>query len=450
MILETKLVLLLAICVAALGRLDRHVGPKVENTAPGRNIRLMPKRIRKQAKEDPVIFTPAEPAIRRELTMQKKTSFFSAGNRSRSLSSYASYLDNVTETKVHRQRDRDQLKKKVQSTLLYKPKFPSYPAFKMCRLEDFDVSRSSKLGKGGFGNVFLGRHRQSGVPVALKLISHTSIKKSPKHVEFEETIHGRLYHPHIAKFYCTMADASSSDIFFALQYVPGDNLAKKLSKEFPVSHDLIQRWVAQIVLALEYLHDSCIVYRDMKAENIIIDSNNNAKLIDFGLSVFDCFNELRNVAGTLEYTAPEMAARSAHGREIDFYGLGILLFTMKTGRLPLPFKRSGMDKKAYLSYVAETFHIPKTQDPIYDDLIGHLCNRDPRQRWGLSSESRKFIRQHAFFNGINWPAMEDEVRSTRQFTSTGKFDQAFNIGDAVPLDVYISSGDIQRNIAPTK
>jgi protein-serine/threonine kinase len=69
----------------------------------------------------------------------------------------------------------------------------------------------------------------------------------------------------------------------------------------------------------------------MKAENIIIHQNNNAILIDFGLSVFDCNNELKNVAGTLEYTSPEMASRSLHGRAINFYELGIRLYAIKTG-----------------------------------------------------------------------------------------------------------------------
>lgn len=407
-------------------------------------VRFLPKNVRHRhdkGQVPPVIIpSPAGPAFERAVRRQE----------TKPASEYASDSTyTYPSVKITRSRQDKVIKKKVESTLLYKPKFPSYPAFRMCRFSDFDVSTSNKLGKGGFGNVFLGRHRATGVPVAIKLISHTSIEKSPKHVENEETIHGRLYNPFIARFYCTMADPVTSDIYFVLEYADGPNLAKKISKSHPIPHGHIQKWVAQIVLGLEYLHDQCIVYRDMKAENVIIDEDNNAKLIDFGLSVFDCNNELKNVAGTLEYTAPEMASRLPHGRAIDYYGLGILLFTIKTGRLPYSFKSSGLDKKGYLKKIATRTSLSTTSDPLYDLFIARLCDPDPNTRWGVSEQSRKELRLHPFFDGINWATLEKQVISFKQYESTSLTTSA-TVPNSVSLDGFISSGQIKKLAGPTK
>lgn len=360
-----------------------------------------------------------------------------------------------SESRVQVKRDRkkvEAIKKKVEPTLLYKPKYPAYPEFKMCNLADFDVSRGGKLGKGGFGNVFLGRHRQTSTPVAIKLIGRQSIQKSPKHVEYEETIHGRLYHPFIAKFYCTMADEATSDIYFALQYIPGNNLAKHIGMHHPIKNGHIQRWMAQIILALEYLHDQCIVYRDMKAENVIIDDAGNAMLIDFGLSVFDCHRKLKNVAGTLEYTSPQMARRDFHGREVDYYGLGILLYTIKAGRLPFSFKASGKDKKGFLEFLAGEPNIPSTGDRVIDDLISHLSDTDADRRWGVSSTSRQKLRAHPFFTGFNWNGLEEQVRRIKQYQPLVNTvdNEEDALQDAIPLNEYIKSGDFLKKIAPAK
>lgn len=287
---------------------------------------------------------------------------------------------------------------------LYWPKCTVSSLFGQCNLADFDVNMGNVLGSGGYGKVYLGRHKPSGKAVALKQISAESL--NPKHVEFEETIHHSLHHPLISKFHCSMRD-ERGNLFFAIEYIPGGNLGGRIGKRDRLSRSTAQRYTAEIVSALEYLHSKCIVYRDLKASNLLVSKRGHIKLIDFGLSVYDCDNKLRGFAGTLEYAAPEMAAHKTYGREVDYYSLGILVFRMVTGRLPVTRNQVGMDKPEFLAMVARGFPFPSTGDKVADDLIAHLCDRDPAARWGVRADSKQSIRQHPFFHGFHWGSLKN-------------------------------------------
>lgn len=420
-----------------------QVGPRFEAGATpissplnAKKLRLSPKKI-VHNHSDPLKVVDKE-INRRELTLNHSSSYLKSPSVS---SSDITTVPSKTRSSVRRSIEKAKARNQVAPTLLYKPKFPAYPSFGMCNLSDFEVSTGEKLGKGGFGKVFMGRHIKTGIPVAIKLISHESIKKSPKHVENEETIHGRLYNPWVAKFYCTMADPETSDIYFVLEYVPGLNLAKRLTKDRNVPRENLKMWIAEIVLALEYLHKQCIVYRDLKAENILISPDNHIRLIDFGLSVFDCENKLKNVAGTLEYTAPEMASRVPHGRAIDFYSLGVLLFTLVAGKLPLSYKKSGLDKKGFLKLIAKGFDFPATGDAIADDLISHLCDRNPATRWGLDEKYRKQLQSHPFFKGIDWLKLEETHKQQTQYPLITA--RSPEIPNSKPLDVVLATGGLE-------
>lgn len=290
---------------------------------------------------------------------------------------------------------------------VYWPICVDSPLFGTCKLADFEVQVNNVLGAGGYGKVFLGKHRPTGKVVALKQIAADIV--NPRHVEHEETIHHKLNHPYIAKFHCTMRD-EVGNLYFAIEYIPGNNLGRRISnKKEKLPRPTVQRWTAEIVVALEYLHAQCIVYRDLKASNILVSKSNHIKLIDFGLSVYDCDDKLRGFAGTLEYAAPEMAAHKNYGRAVDYYSLGILLFRLVTGRLPLSRTQVQMDKPQFLAYVAAGFKFPSTGDKIADDLIAHFCDRVVANRYGVRLDSHQLIRNHPFFHGFHWSSLKVAV-----------------------------------------
>src|SRR5271170_7007744 len=97
-----------------------------------------------------------------------------------------------------------------------------------------------------------------------------------------------------------------------------------------------------------------------------------------------------------------MAAYKNYGRAVDYYSLGILLFRLITGSLPISRTQVNMDKGEFLHLIATGFTFPSTGDRIADDLIAHFCNRNVAARYGVRLESHKLIRDHPFFNGFRW------------------------------------------------
>jgi len=124
-------------------------------------------------------------------------------------------------------------------------------------------------------------------------------------------------------------------VYFIMDFIQGGELFKHLSEERRFKEDKAKFYVAQIALALGYLHTSKIIYRDLKPENILLDSDGYVKLADFGLAkIRDDEIEPNSFCGTPEYLAPEMIIGSGHDHTLDWWALGILTYEMIIGIPP--------------------------------------------------------------------------------------------------------------------
>ena len=121
-----------------------------------------------------------------------------------------------------------------------------------------------------------------------------------------------------------------------LEYCPGGDLGKVLEQEKRFDEARARIYLAEILLALEDLHKRDIIFRDLKPDNVVLDVQGHALLTDFGLSkegVLD--NQAANsFCGSVAYLAPEMLKRSGHGKSVDWYLLGVLLYEMLVGMPP--------------------------------------------------------------------------------------------------------------------
>ena len=160
-------------------------------------------------------------------------------------------------------------------------------------------------------------------------------------------------------------------------------------------------YVVELVLALEFLHDNNMVYRDLKPENILLDEKGHVKLTDFGLSkILDEENDKAfTICGTPQYLAPEVLLKKGYDKTVDWWSLGCVMYEMLSGRLPFAIKR-GMKLSTRIYERGVEFPPNLTNEAI--DLIKKLLIVDPQKRLGQGPDGSKNIKNHPFFNNINW------------------------------------------------
>lgn len=263
------------------------------------------------------------------------------------------------------------------------------------------------VGKGSFGKVMQVRKRDSGQVYAMKVLNKANIvkRKQVEHTRTERSVLGRIVHPFIVGL--NFAFQTPSKLYFVLDYCAGGELFFHLGREHRFSESRARFYAAQITLALEHLHSLNVIYRDLKPENVLLDQNGNVRLTDFGLSkenIHATDSGAKSFCGTPEYLAPEVLNRSGHGRAVDWWSLGALLYEMLTG-LP-PFYDSNRNKlfekirHGTLEFPAEAGVSPEAKD-----LLLRMLDRDPKTRLGCGSGDASDIKTHPFFRSVDWTAM---------------------------------------------
>mmetsp|Transcript_19058 Transcript_19058/g.31201 ORF Transcript_19058/g.31201 Transcript_19058/m.31201 type:complete len:603 (-) Transcript_19058:1290-3098(-) len=327
-------------------------------------------------------------------------------------------------------------------------------AKKKVSLEDFEALRV--IGKGSFGKVVVVRRRQSKKLYAMKILKKSNLRKRKQveHTKTERRVMEHTNHPFIVDLY--YAFQTKSRLFLVLDYVPGGELFFHLGrfKEFPEAWARI--WTGEIVLALEHLHSLNIVFRDLKPENILFDSDGHVKLIDFGLSkdgIEDTAGGTNSFCGTPEYLAPEILNRHGHGKAVDFWNLGMVLYEMLTG-LPPWYSRNKRKLFERLRHAPLTF--PNFVSISAQSVIRGFLTRNPEQRLGCVGNGFATIKSHPFFMGIDWEKLlnkeiepgfkpnlshehlEHDPRNADDSLDTSNFDEAFT---SLPLDDCLDSED---------
>ncbi|KAK5016503.1 Serine/threonine-protein kinase [Cryomyces antarcticus] len=272
--------------------------------------------------------------------------------------------------------------------------------------EDFQILKL--IGKGTFGQVFQVRKKDTKRIYAMKVLSKKVIvqKKEIAHTLGERNILVRTAtadSPFIVGLKFSFQTAT--DLYLVTDYMSGGELFWHLQKEGRFHEGRAKFYIAELILALEHLHEHDIVYRDLKPENILLDANGHIALCDFGLSKANLTKDdtTNTFCGTTEYLAPEVLL-DEHGytKMVDFWSLGVLVFEMCCGWSPFYAEDT---QQMYKNIAFGKVRFPR--DALSNEgrnFVKGLLNRNPKHRLGAIGDARE-LKAHPFFNDIDWYAL---------------------------------------------
>lgn len=234
------------------------------------------------------------------------------------------------------------------------------------------------LGEGSFGRVKLAKNAKRGSYCALKQLKKYDIMKFKQvdHVKNENFILYSLAHPFIVRME-GMAQ-NNRFLYIAMEYVAGGELFTYLRSVGRFSPNQACFYAAQVVAIFEHLHAHNVVYRDLKPENVLIDPDGYLKLTDFGFAKI-VEGRTYTLCGTPEYLAPEILTNKGHGKGVDWWTVGILLYEMIAGIDPF----NDDDPMAiYQNILRGVIKFPRKFDRDARSLVKHLLQADLSKRYG--------------------------------------------------------------------
>ncbi|ORY73876.1 putative Serine/threonine-protein kinase gad8 [Leucosporidium creatinivorum] len=259
------------------------------------------------------------------------------------------------------------------------------------------------VGKGSFGKVMQVRKKDTNRIYALKTIrkAHIVSRSEVVHTLAERTVLAQVTSPFIVPL--KFSFQSTEKLYLVLAYVNGGELFHHLQNEGRFEEERARFYAAELLSALDHLHQFNVVYRDLKPENILLDMTGHLMLCDFGLCKLNMAeNERTNTfAGTPEYLAPELVEGQGYTRTVDWWTLGVLLYEMLSG-LP-PFYEED-HQKMYNRIVHEQLSFPPFIVGSARDICTGLLQKNPAHRLGANGANE--IRRHLFFHGLDWALLE--------------------------------------------
>ncbi|XP_056349478.1 ribosomal protein S6 kinase alpha-5 isoform X2 [Oenanthe melanoleuca] len=278
-------------------------------------------------------------------------------------------------------------------------------------IENFELLKV--LGTGAYGKVFLVRKvsgHDAGKLYAMKVLKKATIVQKAKTTEHTRTERQVLEHIRQSPFLVTLHYAFQTDtkLHLILDYINGGELFTHLSHRERFSENEVQIYIGEIVLALEHLHKLGIIYRDIKLENILLDSDGHVVLTDFGLSkefLSDENERAYSFCGTIEYMAPDIVrgGDAGHDKAVDWWSVGVLMYELLTGASPFTVDGEKNSQAEISRRILKSEPpYPQEMSALSKDIIQRLLMKDPKKRLGCGPTDADEIKQHPFFQNMNW------------------------------------------------
>mmetsp|Transcript_26913 Transcript_26913/g.53003 ORF Transcript_26913/g.53003 Transcript_26913/m.53003 type:complete len:725 (-) Transcript_26913:148-2322(-) len=267
-----------------------------------------------------------------------------------------------------------------------------------------DFHKIALVGKGSYGKVYQVRKKDNNKIFAVKELRKRDMKKDSQvvHTKTERSVLANISHP----FICSLRYAFQSDtkLYMVLDFFNGGELFFHLNKG-RFSEDRTRYYMAELTLALEHLHQNRVMYRDLKPENVLLDSEGHLKLTDFGLSkIYDEQNgeaRAHTFCGTPQYLAPEVISNRGYSFAVDWWALGAMCYELLTRKPPF---RNNSQKRLYELILEAPVDYPSHLSPTAISFIGGLLTKDPSKRLGCQGAAQ--VKNHPFFLGIDWKKLQ--------------------------------------------
>ncbi|XP_014021804.1 serine/threonine-protein kinase Sgk2 isoform X1 [Salmo salar] len=267
------------------------------------------------------------------------------------------------------------------------------------KLSDFEIL--AIIGKGTFGKVLLAKLKSDNKFYAVKVLQKKIVlkKKEQKNIMAERNVLLKsMKHPFLVGLHYSFQ--TPEKLYFVMDYVNGGELFYHLQKEHCFSEPRARFYTAELASAIGYLHSHNIVYRDLKPENVLLDSEGHVVLTDFGLCKegIDPESTTSTFCGTPEYLAPEVLKQQPYDHTVDWWCLGTVLYEMIYG-LP-PFYSQDMSEM-YDNILHRPLSLPGGASSVACDLLMGLLQKDQHRRLGAIADFLE-VKNHTFFSPINW------------------------------------------------
>ena len=240
--------------------------------------------------------------------------------------------------------------------------------------------------------------KATGQYVALKILKKAEILrlKQVDHVISEFSILRMCNHPFIVNL--TGWTQDDRYLYISLEYIAGGELFTYLRNIGRLDNNHSRLFASQITLMFEYLHSMNVIYRDLKPENLLINPDGYLKLTDFGFAKV-VEGRTYTLCGTPEYLAPEILLNKGHGKPVDWWTLGIIIYEMLAGIDPF----SDEDPMSiYQKILRGKVKFPRNFDKNAKSLVKHILVADLTKRYGNLKNGVNDIKNHRWFAGLDW------------------------------------------------
>ena len=279
----------------------------------------------------------------------------------------------------------------------------------------------SIIGRGAFGEVHVCREKNTGNIYAIKKMKKEVLieKNQLIHIRNEQYFMSNVKNEWIVDLKASFQEGGY--LFLVMEYCPGGDLMNLLIEKDILTEKEAKFYLAELILAIESIHKLDCIHRDIKPDNILIDSDGHIKLSDFGLAkvsekIFEqnsnnkgTHNKNYSCVGTAFYVAPEVLKKTGYGPEIDWWSAGVIFYEMLVGYAPFCSKETKEACHKVMNW-EKYLEIPKKikmkmSDEAQDLIHKLISNKNKR----LGKNGAEEIKQHPFFGDINW----DNIRNMK-------------------------------------